>query len=79
MHIIAAKAVSFKEALDPDFNTYQRQIVANAKALAERLMEHGFSLVSDGTDNHLLMVDLRESHPRSSPGKRRKKRSNAPE
>ena len=63
MHIIAAKAVSFKEALDPDFNTYQRQIVANAKALAERLMEHGFSLVSDGTDNHLLMVDLRESHP----------------
>ena len=63
MHVIAAKAVSFKEALDPDFNTYQRQIVANAKALAERLIQHGFSLVSDGTDNHLLMVDLRESHP----------------
>ena len=63
MHIIAAKAVSFKEALEPDFETYQRQVVANAKALAERLLEHGFSLVSDGTDNHLLMVDLRGSHP----------------
>ena len=62
MHIIAAKAVSFKEALEPDFKTYQRQIVANAQALAERLLEHGFSLVSGGTDNHLLMVDLRESH-----------------
>ena len=63
MHIIAAKAVSFKEALEPDFKTYQGQIVANAKALAERLIEHRFSLVSDGTDNHLLMVDLRGSHP----------------
>ena len=63
MHIIAAKAVSFKEALEPDFETYQRQVVANAEALAERLLEHGFSLVSDGTDNHLLMVDLRGSHP----------------
>ena len=62
MHIIAAKAVSFKEALEPDFKTYQRQIVANAQALAERLLEHGFSLVSGGTDNHLLMVDLGESH-----------------
>ena len=62
MHVIAAKAVSFKEALQPDFKSYQRQIVANAKALAERLVEHGFSLVSGGTDNHLLLVDLRGSH-----------------
>jgi glycine hydroxymethyltransferase len=62
MHIIAAKAVSFKEALEPDFKSYQRQIVNNAKALAERLVVNGFSLVSDGTDNHLLLVDLRESH-----------------
>ncbi len=63
MHIIAAKAVSFKEALDPDFEAYQRQVVANAKALADRLVEQGFSVVSGGTDNHLLMVDLRDSHP----------------
>jgi glycine hydroxymethyltransferase len=63
MHVIAAKAVSFKEALEPEFKTYQGQIVANAQALAERLIKHGFSLVSDGTDNHLLMVDLRDSHP----------------
>ena len=62
MHIIAAKAVSFKEALEPDFKSYQHQIVNNAKALAERLVDNGFSLVSGGTDNHLLLVDLRESH-----------------
>ena len=62
MHIIAAKAVSFKEALEPDFKSYQRQILNNAKALASRLVDNGFSLVSDGTDNHLLLVDLRESH-----------------
>ena len=62
MHIIAAKAVSFKEALEPDFKSYQRQIINNAKALAERLVDNGFSLVSGGTDNHLLLVDLRESH-----------------
>ena len=63
MHIIAAKAVSFKEALEPDFKSYQLQILANAAALAGRLVDNGFSLVSDGTDNHLLLVDLRESHP----------------
>ncbi|MCZ6691427.1 MAG: serine hydroxymethyltransferase [Planctomycetota bacterium] len=62
MHIIAAKAVSFKEALEPDFKIYQRQILDNTKALADRLIDNGFSLVSDGTDNHLLLVDLRESH-----------------
>ena len=63
MHIIAAKAVSFKEALQADFKIYQSQIINNAKALAARLLEHGFSVVSGGTDNHLLMVDLRGSHP----------------
>jgi glycine hydroxymethyltransferase len=58
MHIIAAKAVAFKEALSPAFKTYARQVVANANALAEALMERGFKLVSGGTDNHLLLVDF---------------------
>jgi len=62
MHVIAAKAVSFKEALEPEFASYARQIVANAKALAGGLMERGFHLVSGGTDNHLMLVDLRKSH-----------------
>ncbi|WP_407928952.1 MULTISPECIES: serine hydroxymethyltransferase [Heliobacterium] len=59
MHIIAAKAVAFKEALAPEFKTYQAQIVKNAKALSESLMERGFQLVSGGTDNHLMLLDLR--------------------
>ncbi len=59
MHIIAAKAVAFKEALSPDFKEYARQIVVNAKALAEALQARGFDLVSGGTDNHLLLLDLR--------------------
>jgi glycine hydroxymethyltransferase len=58
MHIIAAKAVAFKEALTPEFKTYQTQIVKNAKALAGALMAEGFRLVSGGTDNHLMLVDL---------------------
>jgi glycine hydroxymethyltransferase len=58
MHIIAAKAVAFQEALSPEFASYQRQIVANAKALAEALQGHGFRLVSGGTDTHLVLVDL---------------------
>ena len=62
MHIIAAKAVAMREALQPDFKSYQRQIVANARALAAGLLEHGIFLVSGGTDNHLLLVDLRKSH-----------------
>lgn len=62
MHVIAAKAVSFKEALEPEFTGYQRQIVANAMALAGGLTERGFRLVSGGTDNHLVLVDLRGSH-----------------
>jgi len=59
MHVIAAKAVSFKEALEPEFTEYQKQVVANAKVLGEALKEHGFPLVSDGTDNHLLLVKVK--------------------
>jgi glycine hydroxymethyltransferase len=58
-HIIAAKAVAFGEALTPDFRTYARQVVENAKALAASLMERGFDIVSGGTDSHLMLVDLR--------------------
>lgn len=58
MHIIAAKAVSFKEALSDEFKNYQKQVVANAKALAQSLAEFGFDIVSGGTDNHLMLVDL---------------------
>ncbi|WP_298395862.1 serine hydroxymethyltransferase [Sphingobium sp.] len=59
MHIIAAKAVAFKEALTPEFKAYAHQIVANARALAETLSDAGLSIVSGGTDNHLMLVDLR--------------------
>jgi glycine hydroxymethyltransferase len=59
MHIIAAKAVAFREALQPEFRRYARRIVDNAHALAESLLEHGYDLVSGGTDNHLLLLDLR--------------------
>lgn len=58
MHIIAGKAVCFKEALEPEFKTYMEQVVKNAKALAEALESYGFKLVSNGTDNHLILVDL---------------------
>jgi glycine hydroxymethyltransferase len=61
MHVIAAKAVALKEALTPEFRLYQQQIVKNAKALATALMNKGFRLVSGGTDNHLMLVDLRQS------------------
>jgi glycine hydroxymethyltransferase len=61
MHIIAAKAVAFKEALTDEFKEYQRQIIKNARVLAERLLEHGFKLVSGGTDNHLILMDLRNT------------------
>jgi len=60
MHIITAKAVSFAEALKPDFKTYQGQILKNAKVLAESLIKEGFDLVSGGTENHLMLVDLRK-------------------
>ena len=59
MHVIAAKAVAFKEALSQEFCLYQGQIIKNAQALAERLKQKGFTLVSGGTDNHLMLVDLR--------------------
>jgi len=68
MHNVAGKAVGFKEALEPEFEEYAEQTIANAKALGERLSEHGFSLVSEGTDNHLVLVDLRESHPDTTGG-----------
>jgi glycine hydroxymethyltransferase len=58
-HVIAAKAVAFKEALEPSFTVYSRQIVANAQALAKGLVSRGYQLVSGGTDNHLMLVDLR--------------------
>jgi len=58
MHVIAAKAVAFQEALTEDFKIYQHQIVANAKTLADALMADGFRLVSGGTDNHLMLLDL---------------------
>jgi glycine hydroxymethyltransferase len=61
MHVIAAKAVALKEALTPEFKDYQRQIVKNARALAAALMKKGFKLISGGTDNHLMLVDLRQS------------------
>ena len=61
-HIIAAKAVALGEAMKPEFKTYQQQIVKNAAALAQGLMDEGFDLVSGGTDNHLMLVDLRKAH-----------------
>jgi glycine hydroxymethyltransferase len=65
-HVIAAKAVCFREALQPEFKTYTAQIVSNAKALAARMQQNGYRLVSGGTDNHLMLVDLR---PRGLNGK----------
>ena len=59
MHVVAAKAVCLLEALRPEFKDYQRQVVLNAKALAARLAHNGYRLVSGGTDNHLMLVDLR--------------------
>ncbi|MBT3218693.1 MAG: serine hydroxymethyltransferase, partial [Proteobacteria bacterium] len=61
MHVIAAKAVAFGEALKPEFRTYCQQVIHNAAAMADKLMERGFKLVSDGTDNHLMLVDLGEA------------------
>ena len=62
MHVIAGKAVAFREALSPDFADYSGQVIANAQALGAGLIEHGFNLVSGGTDIHFLLVDLRQSH-----------------
>ena len=63
MHNVAGKAVGFKEALQPEFEEYAAQTVENARALADRLQSHGLELVSGGTDNHLVLIDLRPSHP----------------
>jgi glycine hydroxymethyltransferase len=60
MHVIAAKAVCFKEALQPEFKEYAKQIIVNAKTLADGLVKNGFDIVSGGTDNHLMLVDLRK-------------------
>ena len=68
MHNVAGKAVGFEEALDPAFEEYARQVVDNARVLGDTLADHGLSLVSGGTDNHLVLVDLRESHPDLSGG-----------
>lgn len=62
MHVIAAKAVCLGEALKPEFKEYAKQVIANAKVLSERLVENGFNIVSGGTDNHLMLVDLRPMH-----------------
>jgi len=59
MHVIAAKAVAFGEALEPGFKIYQQQVIANAKALAARLIEGGLDIVTGGTDTHVVLVDLR--------------------
>ena len=66
LHTIAARAVAFKEASEPAFKTYQAQIVKNAKALATRLIENGFRLVSGGTDNHLMLIDLTSKYEKLS-------------
>jgi glycine hydroxymethyltransferase len=62
MHVIAAKAVAFKEALDPEFTTYARQIIRNAQALSGALTKKGYMVVSGGTDNHLMLIDLRNKN-----------------
>jgi glycine hydroxymethyltransferase len=66
MHVVAAKAICFREAMGPEFRAYQQQILINAKALAAALEEHGFRIVSGGTDNHLMLADLR---PKKTTGK----------
>jgi len=58
MHVIAAKAVAFKEALEPEFKDYQKQVLANARAMAAVMIERGYKIVSGGTDDHLFLVDL---------------------
>ncbi len=69
MQVIAAKAVAFQEALRPEFKTYQEQVIKNAKVLAESLMGLGFKLITNGTDNHLMLVDLAQSLDQQTTGK----------
>ena len=59
MHVIAAKAISFKQALEPGFKDYQQQVINNAKAMAEQFIHYDFKVLTDGSDNHLNLVDLR--------------------
>lgn len=61
MHVVAAKAIAFHEALQPEFKTYAAQVVTNAKTLADNLMQRGFKLITNGTDNHLMLVDIKTS------------------
>ena len=61
MHVIGAKAVAFGEALTPEFNEYQAQVIKNAKVLADELSKHGLRIVSGGTDNHLMLVDVKST------------------
>ena len=58
MHVIAAKAVAFKEALEPEFKAYQQQVVKNAQAMAKTIIKRGYKIVSGGTENHLMLVDM---------------------
>ena len=79
MHVIAAKAVAFQEALEPEFKDYQRQVLANARLLCACLAERGYPIVSGGTDNHMLLVDLTRTRDRRAraggAGARRKRTS----
>jgi len=65
-HVIASKAVSFAEALSPEFNEYQARVKKNASVMAQAFMEKGYKVVSDGTDNHLMLIDLRTKYPEIS-------------
>ena len=69
MHVIAGKAICFREAAKPEFKAYAQQVKKNAAALAEVLNSKGYKLTSGGTDNHLMLVDLRSSHPRTQANK----------
>ena len=62
MHVVAAKAICFKEALDPEFKTYIKDVMDNAKILAETIMSRGIDVVSNGTENHIVLVDLRSKN-----------------
>ncbi len=70
-HVIAAKAVAFGEALLPSYKEYQTQVQMNAKAMAEAFVERGYKIVSNGTDNHLMLVDLRTKFPELTGGLRK--------
>ena len=62
-HVIAAKAVAFGEALEPEYKTYQAQVKANAAAMAKAFMDKGYKIISGGTDNHSMLIDLRTKFP----------------